>query len=122
MKQFIPPKKEGSPFSMCVWAGNTLYISGKVGIDPSTGTIPDSAEEQTRFAISGLSSVLEEQGCTLADVVKITAILTDQKDIAPFNKVYCEQFAKNPPARTLMVVGALAGKATVELDAVAVKD
>ncbi|MEA4894627.1 MAG: RidA family protein [Oscillospiraceae bacterium] len=106
---------------MAVWAGNTLYVSGKVGIDPATGTIPDSVEEQTKFAIAGLKSVLEEQSCTLSDVVKMTVILTNKDDIAAFNKIYCECFAVNPPARTLIVVTALAGKATVELDAIAVK-
>lgn len=122
MKTFIPAKKETMPFSMCVWANDTLYISGKVGINPATGAIPDSAEEQTEFAIEGLRAVLEEQGCTLSDVVKVTVILTNKDDIAEFNKVYLEKFSKPLPARTLMVVNALAGKATVEIDAIAVKN
>lgn len=122
MKKFIPGKKDNLPFSMCVWADNTLYVSGKVGINPATGTIPDSAGEQAAFAIEGLRTVLEEQGCTLSDVVKITVILTNKEDIGIFNQVYLEKFAQPLPARTLMIVSALAGKATVELDAIAVKN
>ena len=121
MKKFIAAKKAGSPFSMCVWAGDTLYVSGKVGIDPATGEIPDGAKEQTELAVSGLQTVLEEQGCSLKDVVKVTAILTCKEDMAAFNEVYCRRFQEPRPARTLMIVEALAGKATVEIDAIAVK-
>ncbi len=122
MKTFVPPKKAGSPFSQGVWCGNTLYLSGKVGIDPATNAVADSVEDQTRFAISGLESVLKEQGLALCDIVKMTVILTNKEDVAAFNAIYREAFPVDPPARTLMIVSALAGKATVELDAIAVRD
>lgn len=122
MKTFIPPKKAGAPFATGVWADNTFYLSGKVGIDPATGAVADSAKEQTRFAIEGVAAILKEQGLSLADVVKVSCILTNKEDIADFNEVYMEFFGEYLPARTLMFVAGLAGKATVELDVIAVKD
>lgn len=122
MKTFIPPKKAGAAFATGVWADKTFYLSGKVGIDPTTGAVADSAADQTRFAIEGIASILEEQGLSLADVVKVSCILTNKDDMADFNKVYMEYFGERVPARTLMFVAGLAGKATVELDVIAVKD
>lgn len=121
MKEFIPPKKSGSPFATGVWADNVLYLSGKVGIDPATGIVADSAEDQTRFAIEGIQAILAEQGLSLSDIVKVSVILTNKDDMAAFNKVYMDYFGERVPARTLMIVSALAGKATVELDVIAVK-
>ena len=121
MKTFIPPKKAGSPFATGVWADNALYLSGKVGIDPATGAVAESAEDQTRFAIEGIASILKEQGLSLADIVKVTVILANKSDMPAFNKVYTEYFPENVPARTLFIASALAGSATVELDVIAVK-
>ena len=121
MKTFIPPKKVGAAFATGVWAGDTLYLSGKVGIDPQTGVVADSAAAQTRFAIEGIAAILNEQGLSLSDVVKVNCILTNKDDMADFNSVYMEYFGGQVPAWTLMFVAGLAGKATVELDVIAVK-
>ena len=121
MKTFIPPKKVGAAFATGVWADDTLYLSGKVGIDPQTGAVADSAAAQTRFAIEGIATILNEQGLSLSDVVKVNCILTNKDDMADFNSVYMEYFGGQVPARTLMFVAGLAGKATVELDVIAVK-
>ena len=121
MKTFIPPKKVGAAFATGVWAGDTLYLSGKVGIDPQTGAVADSAAARTRFAIEGIATILNEQGLSLSDVVKVNCILTNKDDMADFNSVYMEYFGGQVPARTLMFVAGLAGKATVELDVIAVK-
>lgn len=105
-----------------VWSGSTLYLSGKVGIDPATGTVAESAADQTRFAIEGIASILREQGLSLQDVVKVTAFLTNREDMPEFNQVYMDYFSDPVPARTLAFVSGLAGKATVELDIIAEKD
>lgn len=122
MKTFIPPKKAGAAFATGVWADNTFYLSGKVGVDPATGAIAVSAADQTRFAIEGIASILKEQGLSLADIVKVSCILTNKDDMADFNKIYMEYFGECVPARTLMFAASLAGKATIELDVIAVKD
>lgn len=122
MIKYIPFTGGVRPFSTAVQAGNTLYVSGQVGIDRSTGTYPEGIEGQTRQAIENLKAVLQEQGFQLSDVVKMTVLLTDISDLAGFNAVYKEAFSADPPARTLSTVSALAGPAIVELDAIAYKE
>lgn len=122
MKTFIPFPKAGAAFATGVWAGNTFYLSGKVGIDPSTGAVADSAAEQTRYAIEGIADILKKQNLSISDIVKVNCILTNKDDMADFNAVYMKYFGERVPARTLMFVSGLAGKATVELDVIAVKD
>ena len=107
------------PFSEAVKVGDLLFISGQVGVDRSNGIFPSSIEGQTEQAIKNLCMVLGKHGLTLADVVKMTAILTDKKQIAGFNQVYAKYFPQNPPARTLMVIQDLVGDAIMELDAIA---
>ena len=122
MVKHIPFQGGERPFSTAVQAGNTLYVSGQVGIDRAAGAYPEGIEAQTRVAISNLSGALEQAGYHLTDVVKMTVLLTDVKDIPTFNLVYKEAFSADPPARTLSVVKALAGEAIVELDAVAYRE
>lgn len=119
MVRFIPFSGGVRPFSSAVQAGNTLYVSGQVGIDRSTNTYPASIEEQTELAIHNLQQLLEESGYNLSDVVKMTVLLVNGTDLPAFNIVYSRHFSTQPPARTLSVVKALAGAAIVELDAIA---
>ena len=122
MVNFIPVSGAARPFSAAVQAGNTLYISGQVGIDRSRGVYPDSVDGQTRQAVENLCQALESQGWSLSDVVKLTVILTSADAIAAFNAAYESVFPTPLPARTLMVVSALAGPAMVELDAIAYRE
>ena len=122
MVRFIPFSGGVRPFSSAVQAGNTLYVSGQVGIDRSTQTYPDGIEGQTEQAIRNLRQLLEANGYALSDVVKMTVLLVDGADLAAFNAVYSRYFAAQPPARTLSVVKALAGPALVELDAIAYRE
>lgn len=121
MVEYIPFKGGDRPFSSAVRAGDTLYVSGQVGIDRSTGSYPSTVEEQTELAIENLRELLEENGFTLAEVVRMGAILLNKADITGFNAVYQKHFNKRLPARTLTVVSALAGDAIVELEATCVK-
>ena len=107
------------PFSEAVKVGDLLFISGQVGVDRSNGIFSSGIEGQTEQAIKNLCMVLGKHGLTFADVVKMTAILTDKKQIAGFNQVYAKYFPQNPPARTLMVIQDLVGDAIMELDAIA---
>lgn len=118
-KKYYPVEGKVCPFAKAIQIGETLYISGQVGIDRTIKSFPEDIGEQTKQCILNLNTVLESCGFTLEEVVKVKAILTDKEDIAAFNAAYMELFTTNPPARTLMVVSGLVGAARVEIDAIA---
>jgi 2-iminobutanoate/2-iminopropanoate deaminase len=122
MVKFVPFSGGVRPFSTAVQTGNTLYDTGQVGIDRSTGTYPAGAEKQTKMALQNLKNILAQENYSMANVVKMTVLLTNIADLAAFNSVYSATFPTNPPARTLSVVQALVGPAIVELEAVAYKE
>ncbi len=110
------------PYSQAVKAGNTLYISGQLPIDPATGEFAGSdIATQTRQALTNLRSILEEAGYCLADVVKTTVLLSDIAEFADMNAVYAEFFTAPFPARAAFQVAALPKAAKVEIEAIAVK-
>ncbi len=107
------------PFSKAIRAGDFVFCSGQVPIRDG-GFVGGPVEEQTRAALDCLQAVLAEAGCTLGDVVKVTAWLTDKNDFAAFNAVYAEYFADDPPARST-VESTLVVDVKVEIEAVAYK-
>jgi len=119
MAEFFPFPGGPRPFSEAVRVGNLLFVSGQVGVNRATASFPETIEGQTEQAIINLRGILEKHGLTLADVVKMTAIVTDKSQIDGFNATYRQYFAENPPARTLMVVSGLVGAAIMEIEAVA---
>jgi 2-iminobutanoate/2-iminopropanoate deaminase len=112
--------KPGGSYSQGIRAGNLLFTAGQVGIDPATGELAgESIEAQTAQVLENLKGVLEAEGATLADVVKVTAFLTDMSLFAGYDAVYRTYFPEPRPARSS--VGAkLAGAFLVEIEAVAV--
>ena len=86
-------------FSQAVRVGDTIWISGQVGMDHG-GKIPEGIEEQTTLAFEGLKSVLEAAGSSLADVVELTTFHRDMKEMAGFAKVKAKYLPKNYPAWT----------------------
>jgi 2-iminobutanoate/2-iminopropanoate deaminase len=113
------PKAVG-PYSHAVRAGNLLFTSGQLGIDPATSALVEGVEAQTRQALANLKAVLEAGGAGLGDVVKCTVFVADMGDFAKINAIYAEAFAVNPPARSLVQVARLPLGAEVEIEAVAV--
>jgi len=87
------------PYSQGIAAGQTVYVSGQLPIDPATGAIPEGIAAQTAQSLKNIQAILAEQGMTLADVVKTTVFLADMNDFAEMNKVYGEYFAQPFPAR-----------------------
>ena len=81
------------PYSQGIAAGQTVYVSGQLPIDPATGAIPEGIAAQTAQSLKNIQAILAEQGMTLADVVKTTVFLADMNDFAEMNKVYGEYFA-----------------------------
>ena len=114
------------PYTPVRKAGNLLFVSGQVGINPSTKTAQADIADQTRQAIQNLELALKEVNAELGDVVKTTLFLTDMNDFAAVNTI-CEQVFPAPrPARSTVGVNSLpriAGETPllIEIDAVAYK-
>ena len=114
------PKAVG-PYSQAIATADTVYVSGQLPIDASTGTMPEGIEAQTRQSLTKLGYILEEAGYTFADVAKTTVLLQSIADFGAMNGVYAEFFTKDMPARVCYEVAKLPMGALVEIDAVAVK-
>jgi 2-iminobutanoate/2-iminopropanoate deaminase len=116
----LAPKAVG-PYSQAVENNGTLYISGQLPIDASTGTMPESIEEQTRQSLTNIGHILHEAGYDYADVAKVCVLLDDIADFAAMNGVYATFFTEQMPARVCYEVAKLPMGAKVEIDAIAVK-
>ncbi len=114
------PKAVG-PYSQAVEVGGTLYVSGQLPIDASTGRMAEGIEAQTRQSLVNLGHILREAGYGYGDVAKTTVLLQSIGDFAAMNAVYAEFFTADMPARMCYEVAALPMGALVEIDAVAVK-
>ena len=102
------------PYSQGIAAGQTVYVSGQLPIDPATGAIPEGIAAQTAQSLKNIQA-------TLADVVKTTVFLADMNDFAEMNKVYGEYFAQPFPARSAVQVAKLPKGAPLEIECIAVK-
>ena len=110
------------PYSQAVAAGNTLYISGQLPIDPATGEFAGAdIASQTRQSLTNMKAILEANGMTMADVVKTTVLLADIAEFAAMNAVYAEFFTAPYPARAAYQVANLPKGVKVEIEAIAVK-
>ena len=110
------------PYSQAVLAGDTLYISGQIPVDPATGAFPGGGiRELTAQSLTNIRAILEEAGMTMADVVKTTVFLQDMADFAAMNEVYATFFTEPFPARAAVQVAQLPKGARVEIEAVAVR-
>ena len=109
------------PYSQAIKAGNVLYLSGQIGMNPATGElVSDDVKEQTARALQNMKAVLAAAGAGPENVVKTTVFLTDMADFQAVNSVYAETFSSDAPARSCVVVAALPKGARVEVEAVAV--
>ena len=110
------------PYSQAIDAGATVYCSGQIGVDPSTGSlVSGGVAAQTERALRSLGAVLDAAGLDFADVVKTTCFLADIGDFAAFNEVYGRYFPDPPPARSTFAVAALPKGGLVEIEAIAVR-
>jgi 2-iminobutanoate/2-iminopropanoate deaminase len=109
------------PYSPAVRAGDFIYVSGQVPVDPATNQpVTGDIRQETRQVLNNITRLLEACGSSRAEVVKVQVYLTDVKDFAAMNEVYTEFFGDAKPARTTIGVAALPlpnGK--VEIDAIA---
>ena len=110
------------PYSQAVQAGNTIYVSGQLPIDPATGAFAGAdITAQTRQSLENIRSILAAAGTDMSAVVKTTVLLADIADFAAMNAVYGEYFTAPYPARAAFQVAALPKNALVEIECVAVK-
>ena len=110
------------PYSQGIAAGNMAFVSGQLPIDPATGAFAgEDIVSQTRQSLLNIKAILEENGMTMADVVKTTVLLADIGEFGAMNQVYGEFFTAPNPARAAFQVAALPKNAKVEIEAVAVK-
>jgi 2-iminobutanoate/2-iminopropanoate deaminase len=123
MKQAVSspdaPKAIG-PYSQAVRAGQLLFVSGQVPLDPATGQIvAGDISAQTRRVFDNLGAVLKAGGRSFADVVRTTVFLADMNDFAAVNDVYGSYFSDPYPARATVQVARLPKDARVEIDLIA---
>ena len=113
------PKAIG-PYSQAVRAGQLLFLSGQVALDPATGQMVEGGvTEQTRRVFENLGAVLTAAGRSFADVVRTTVFLADMNDFAAMNEVYGQYFKEPYPARATVQVARLPKDARVEIDLIA---
>ena len=111
------------PYSQAIEAGNTIYVSGQLPIDPATGAFAGAdIASQTRQSLTNLKAILQAAGADMNNVVKTTVYLAHMEDFASMNQVYAEFFSAPYPARAAFEVACLPRNALVEIECVAVKE
>ena len=108
------------PYSQAVKAGNTLYVSGQLGIDVLTGEMPEGVADQVKRSMENVKSIVTEAGGKMENVVRCTIYLKDMNDFGVVNEIYGSFFKEPYPARATVEVARLPKDAKVEIDAIAI--
>lgn len=110
------------PYSQGIVAGNMIFVSGQLPINPAVGKIEAaSIEDMTRQSLENGKAILENAGASLSDVVKVTIFIKDMNDFAQINGVYAQYFSEHKPARSTVEVARLPLDARIEIEMIAVK-
>lgn len=107
------------PYSQAIRAGDFIFCSGQLGLDPATGALREGVAAQAEQALDNLAAVLAAAGAQMAHVVKATIYLTDLADFATVNAIYGRRFPANPPARAAVQVAALPRGGLVMIEMIA---
>lgn len=114
------PKAIG-PYSQAIQAGNLLFLSGQLPLDPVTGElVKGDIRQQTQRVLENLKGILESQKLGMEDVVKVTIFLKDMGNFSQVNEVYATYFPSSPPARSTVEVARLARDADIEIEVIAI--
>lgn len=117
----LPGRAVAAPFSDAVLAGDTLYLAGRIGLDPATRKPPATAEEEARLVLDQFKTVLAAAEMTMDDLVSVQVFCSDVSLFDTWNKVYPTYFGKDLPARAFIGSGPLLFGARFEMQAVAVR-
>src|SRR5688572_32650167 len=119
----LAPSALGS-YSPAVRAGNRVFVSGQIPVDPATGNLIEARDiqSQARRSLLNLQALVTAAGGSLANVVRTTVFLKDMNDFAGMNSVYTEFFTENYPARSTVEVARLPKDVAIEIDCIAVVD
>ena len=109
------------PYSQAVLSGNMLFMSGQLGIDPVSGTMPDSFVEQTDLVFANIKAILDAAEMSCSNIVKVSVFLKDMNDFAALNEIYAKHFSTPYPAREAIQVARLPKDGMVEISVIAVK-
>jgi 2-iminobutanoate/2-iminopropanoate deaminase len=117
----LPGRKAPLPFNDAVLVGDTLYLSGRIGIDPATDAAPDDISEELRLLFDGFEAVLREADMTMDDLVWVQVYSPDISLWERFNAVYLQRFSNQLPARAFIGSGPLLKGGRFEMLGVGVK-
>ena len=109
------------PYSQALDLGNMVFVSGQIPVDPATGKMADTVEEQAAQSLANLKAILAEAGLTMANVVKTVIFLADINDFAAVNAEYAKAFAEPFPVRSCVQVSAIPKGAKLEIECIAVR-
>ena len=111
------------PYSQAIMAGNTVYVSGQLPINPATGQFAEGdIKALAAQSLTNIKNILASEGMEMSDVVKVTVLLRDINDFAAVNEVYAQFFSAPYPARSAFAVAALPKGADIEIEAIAVRE
>jgi 2-iminobutanoate/2-iminopropanoate deaminase len=117
----LPTRKDALPFSDAVLVGNTLYLAGRIGIEPETGKPPAELEKEIRLLLDGMKATLKEANMTMDDLVSVQIFCPDLTLYEKFNEIYRTYFVKDFPARAFIGSGALLRGGRFEAQGIAVR-
>lgn len=107
------------PYSQAIRAGDFVFCSGQVGLEPASGTLREGLAAQTEQVLDNLGAILAAAGASFADVVKTTLFLADMADFAAVNAIYGKRFAGDPPARSTLQAAGLPKGGLVAIEMIA---
>lgn len=111
------------PYSQGIKAGNFVFVSGQIPLDPKTGQFAgEDIRSQTKQSLTNVQNILKEAGLSMENIVKTTVLLKDMNSFADMNEVYGTFFENDPPARAAFEVARLPKDALVEIEAIAYKE
>jgi 2-iminobutanoate/2-iminopropanoate deaminase len=119
MKKAVGSVKKGIPLSPGISSDGYVFVSGQVGDVDESGAPVSGIQRQTEMCLKRVSSVLQDAGTSLANVVKVTVFLKDGSDFAKMNEVYGRIFSTEPPARSTVVVGLVRESMLIEIECIA---
>jgi reactive intermediate/imine deaminase len=117
----LPSRKDTLPYSDAVLVGNTLYLAGRIGIDPETGKPPAELEKEIRLLLDGMKTTLAAADLTMDDLVSVQVFCPDLSLYEKFNEIYRSYFIKDFPARAFIGSGPLLRGGRFEAQGIAVR-